>query len=95
VDALFPTHPPTTTVEHEKVLITPKFTEEELKVAVHRMPNRKAAGPDGIPNEVVKLAASKNPKMFLNTFNYCIKNGHFPKTWKSATLILIKKGVKP
>lgn len=95
VDAFFPTLPPTVRVGHEEALFTPKFTEDELKVAVHRMPNRKAPGPDRIPNEIVKLAASKSPEMFLNTFNHCIESACSPNAWKSASLVLMRKDDKP
>lgn len=95
VDDLFPTHPPPVRADFEETTTSEKFTGDELKVAVHRMPNRKAPGPDGTPNEVVKLVASKSPSMFLNTFNHCIDTGHFPTAWKSATLVLLRKGEKP
>lgn len=95
VDALFPVHPAPARAEYKEASPLRKFTEDELKIAVHRMPNRKAPGPDGIPNEVVKLMASKSPLMFLNTFNHCMETGYFPLAWKSATLVLLRKGDKP
>jgi hypothetical protein len=54
-------HPPPARAEYKEAPPLQKFTEDELKIAVHRMPNRKSPGPDEIPNKVVKLMASKSP----------------------------------
>jgi len=57
VDRLFPRRPVTgrtiDTVSNEETAET-KFTVNELKVVARCLPNSKAPGPDGIPNEVLR-----------------------------------------
>ena len=47
----------------------PAITLEELKSACSRMGNKKAPGPDGIPNIALKKAIKIAPKMFLHMYN--------------------------
>jgi len=92
IDSLFPMH---LLLNRSYIIeLTPKFTLTELKAAVHRFPNGKTPGPDGVSNKIVK-AASKCPYMFLNAFNYCIESGNYPDVWKKATLVLLSKDGKP
>jgi len=71
---------------------TPPFTPEELREAVRKLPSGKAPGPDCIPNEVIKLAAKRSPEIFLETYNACLTNRYFPRSWKCAKLVLLHKG---
>jgi len=71
---------------------TPLFTVEELTQAVAKLPSGKAPGPDHIPNEVIKIAAKRHPKTFLETYNACLSGGVFPQRWKKAKLVLLHKG---
>jgi len=67
------------------------YTKDELKDAAKRLAPRKAPGPDGIPPEVVKIAAERHPDQFLDAFNDLFSRGVYPKEWKAARLILIPK----
>ena len=64
VDGLFPTH---TEREEENDLdeddeeVIPEFTEEGLLTAADSLKNGKAPGPDGIPTEILKIAAHVCP----------------------------------
>jgi len=69
--------------------------EAELKTAARRLKTKIAPGPDGITNEVIKSIVSLNPGTFIKVYNTCLANGDFPKTWKNARLVLIRKGDKP
>lgn len=71
------------------------FTGEEVLACVSTFSNRKAPGPDGMPNEVVKAAAFSNPDQFCNLFNKCLEKGSFPRRWKNGKLVLIAKPGKP
>lgn len=51
----------------------------------------RAAGPDGIPAEVVKVAVASQPDCVLNVFNSLFKTGKFPARWKIGRLALIPK----
>ena len=71
------------------------FTLEELQSESKQLKNNKAAGPDGIPNEILKVVVESCPNVLLDVFNACLKRGLFPKQWKRQNLILLKKGDKP
>ena len=96
MDGLFPTRRPleVTTLSAISEYITP-FTHGELSEAVRRMPNGKAPGLDGLMNEVIKLAARSDPQGVLAAYNCCLEKGIFPRQWKLARLVLLRKGNKP
>ncbi|GFW87436.1 RNA-directed DNA polymerase from mobile element jockey [Trichonephila clavipes] len=52
---------------------------------------KKAPGPDSIPNEVVKKLHEMYPDLFLTVFNSCLRLKTFPRCWKKARIILIPK----
>ena len=58
------------------------------------MGNKKAPGPDGIPNIALKKTIKIAPEMFLHMYNRCLKEGYFPAKWKLQRLVL-SKGKKP
>lgn len=70
----------------------PPITVEELRLAVRKLPNNKAPGPDHVPNEMIRLAANRFPDLFLSVFNACLTEGSFPNRWKMARLVLLHKG---
>ena len=53
--------------------------------------DKKAPGPDNIPNRALKTALKTIPHIFANLFNNCLKDGVFPTIWKKQKLILIPK----
>lgn len=59
------------------------------------MPRGKAPGPDGVPDEVIRVIVQVRPDLLLPTFNECLKKGVFLNSWKVATLVLLRKGDKP
>lgn len=71
------------------------FTLEELQSEAKQLKNNKVAGPDGIPNEVLKVVVETCPKVLLDVFNACLRQAVFPKQWKRQNLTLLKKGDKP
>lgn len=73
----------------------PAVTKEELVFAYSRMLNKKAPGPDEIPNVALKAAIRKRPDIFLNMYTMCLREGVFPAAWKKQRLVLIPKGDKP
>ena len=73
----------------------PPITLEELKITCSRLGNKKAPGPDGIPNIALKKAISIAPDMFLHIYNRCLQEGYFPAKWKMQRLVLLLKGNKP
>lgn len=71
------------------------FSNEELMKASKKLKIGKSPGPDGIPNEALKLTVQFWPELLLDTYNTCFKNGIFPKCWKTQKLVLLRKGNKP
>ncbi|XP_041451990.1 uncharacterized protein LOC121405377 [Drosophila obscura] len=58
VTALFPRHPQRASQ-----------AQEEVTEATRRVGDRKAPGPDGIPNRALKLAVAIRPELFVDAFN--------------------------
>lgn len=75
--------------------LAPEITMDELLKACSRIGDRKAPGPDGIPNVAVKTAIQRRPELFLRTFQACLDEGLFPRQWKKQHLVLLPKGKKP
>ncbi|KAL4125998.1 hypothetical protein QTP88_010230 [Uroleucon formosanum] len=73
----------------------PLFSLDELLAAGRNFPNGKAPGHDGVPDEVLRVIIKIRPELLLPTFNGCIKNCRLFNSWKTATLVLLRKGMKP
>lgn len=73
----------------------PLITFAELASIGARLPTNKAPVPDGVPDIILKRIIAKNPELILDTLNRCLLQGHFPKPWTEATLVLLPKGKKP
>jgi len=97
-DLLFPVHP-AVTWSHEPTPADqrdqsppPDITAQELLEASRRLPSGKATGPDGVPNEVLRRVAQRQPQVLLRAYNTCMRTRQFPKKWKTARLVLLHKG---
>lgn len=80
VNTLFPGHPkraapPTTDGPHDVSL----FTERELSSAASAMDERKLPGPVGLPAKLMKTIAKSHPKLLLDMYNPCLKEGIFAR----------------
>ena len=68
------------------------FTMKELKAAIKDLGNNKAAGQDGLVNEIFKNVVELHPAM-LTLFNQILSTGHFPIQWMEGIILPIyKKG---
>lgn len=97
VKSLFPEHgnvirTATSIAQTENVLLV---TEEELAEIMKGIGDNKAPGPDGIPNNALKVAIKTATKSFVDVFNECLREGVFPDRWKKQNLVLIPKPNKP
>ncbi|KAG6438774.1 hypothetical protein O3G_MSEX000213, partial [Manduca sexta] len=72
----------------------PPFTLHELLAAVNSFNPKKAPGADGLTADVCKQAIHKYPGFYLALANKCLELGHFPTTWKEATVIVLRKPAK-
>lgn len=70
------------------------FTNEELEEANAKLANKKAAGSDGITNEILKITIKTRPKVVLRVMNKLLKERTVPDIWKTSTLVLIPKPKK-
>lgn len=68
---------------------------DELVRAASSLRKNTAPGPDGITNDVLQLFARCQPEIFLEAYNRCLTEGCFPTIWKTARLVLLRKGDKP
>ncbi|KAF0751881.1 Uncharacterized protein FWK35_00022542 [Aphis craccivora] len=78
------------TLEFTRVI--PEFRPEESSRAVRRLAPGKAAGPSGIPNEILGATALAQSCAVLCAFNDCFNALTFPPRWKRARLVLFRKG---
>uniref|UniRef100_A0A2S2P488 Reverse transcriptase domain-containing protein n=1 Tax=Schizaphis graminum TaxID=13262 RepID=A0A2S2P488_SCHGA len=95
VDTLFPREAITKWPPRFSEQFFPEVNMAEVTEAISKIPLGKAPGPDGIPDMVIKEIAARKPQTLCRIFNLCLKHGSFPKTWKTAKLVLLRKGDKP
>lgn len=98
VEGLFPQNP-----LREKTKLPPnlsshpnwKIDKSELQNAANSHKTKVAPSSDGISNETVKSIAKLNPEALIKVYNTCFENGILTEMWKTARLVLIRKGDKP
>ncbi|MBW0521937.1 hypothetical protein O181_061652 [Austropuccinia psidii MF-1] len=72
----------------------PPVTDEEVSGTISTLPNKKAPGPDGIPNELIKIAEPLLTPHLTHLFNACLRQGRFPTQWKGSNTAIIRKAAK-
>lgn len=72
----------------------PPIEGPELRRTINKLPTRKAKGEDDISNELIKIALPAIEDELCSLFNSCFKLGFFPKTWRNAITIIIRKNGK-
>ncbi|CAG9835898.1 unnamed protein product [Diabrotica balteata] len=71
-----------------------EITVQEVKQTLEKLKNRKAAGKDGIPNELLKYGGEALTEQLTALINKIIKHNKIPEEWKKSELIQYKKGDK-
>ncbi len=70
-----------------------RITEEEINKAINELKTGKAAGPDGIPAEIIKALSSELMPILIKLFNAILSQGIYPKAWGEGIITSIyKKG---
>lgn len=64
---------------------------EEIQGIIRNLNNKKSAGPDDIPNRVIRKMPYVFCKLLTVIVNNCLNASYFPTKWKEATLIPIEK----
>ena len=71
------------------------ITTDEVEKRLSRIDEKKAIGPDGLPNWVLKDCAHIISPAITCIFNSCIREGHIPTDWKSAIISPVPKVSPP
>jgi hypothetical protein len=72
-----------------------RFTVDEVCHAILRAANGKAAGPDRLFNEHLKLTAQYMAPIWTELFNNCLDQAVIPEAWRTCTLKPLYKGKGP
>ena len=77
-------------------LIKEVMDEVSFYTLIKHPPNSKQAGPDGIPNEVIKILPLPLKEAILDLMTLMWAKGYTPDSWKhSHTVLLYKEGKDP
>ena len=71
------------------------ITRDAVEAALLSVQNRKAIGPDEIPNWLLKTCAATISLPVCSMFNSSIREGHVPRLWKSADVLPLRKIPRP
>eukprot|EP00660_Eupelagonema_oceanica_P019318 gene19318-biopygen8908 len=72
------------------------FTKAELEAALRGLKNRKAAGPDGVANEMLLHLSAGGREAMLRLYNASWGTGTVPREWREAEIVaLLKKDKDP
>ncbi|XP_026321464.1 uncharacterized protein LOC113231118, partial [Hyposmocoma kahamanoa] len=69
----------------------PPFTMVELKTAISSFNPKKAPGGDGFTADICLNVVEQDPHFFLDLVNKCLTCHHFPRAWKEATVVVLRK----
>ena len=64
---------------------------KEIEAAIKQLKCKKAPGPDGVTNDMIKHLGPAARKTLLELFSESGKNGTVPALWKKATIIPVHK----
>jgi hypothetical protein len=71
------------------------FSAASVDTFVKKLKKRKSNGPTGIPNTAIQIIHSSFPSFLPTLFSKCFHLCHFPRSWKSASVVLLNKPNKP
>ena len=71
------------------------ITKAEFDTALKKCNKKSAPGNDGISNRIVSNSPENIKEIILKIFQFSLKLGHIPKSWKAAKIIMIHKRGKP
>ncbi len=70
-------------------------TTEQLLPMIQSLPNNKAPGPDGIPNEALKIILPATAPLLAQAISMLLASGSIPPHFKESTTIALRKEQKP
>ncbi|GFV75923.1 RNA-directed DNA polymerase from mobile element jockey [Trichonephila clavipes] len=72
--------------------LTPPLTSPiEVRGIIKRLQNRKAAGPDHIPDIALKYLTLNAITYLTKIYYQCLIKNHFPTQWKQANVVMLPK----
>ena len=69
----------------------PDVLPAEVRKAIQRLKNGKAADQDGITGEILKLCSNETHKGLADLFTKCLKQRNIPTSWKDAKITILHK----
>ena len=72
-------------------ILNSDITENEVKKAILKLKNGKAAGDDNVLNEYIKCSADIMIQTYTNLFNEILHSGIYPSAWSLGTVVPIFK----
>jgi len=69
--------------------------QDEVTCAIRKLQNGRAAGPNGIPPELLECAINPISKALHEIFIQVWRTGHVPSDWKDGILKALYKGKRP
>lgn len=69
----------------------PPFTSAELELVLRAQNPKKAPGPDGLTADICVAAVRCEREVFLEIANRCLYLRYFPKQWKVAHVVILRK----
>jgi YD repeat-containing protein len=77
--------------EYQDQIPFPDITEKEVYQTITSTPLMKAAGPDGIINRALHVAAAQIAPHLTKIFNWCLRLGYCPTHFRHSTTIVLRK----
>lgn len=69
----------------------PEILQEEVQIAIAHLKEGKAAGPDNIQTELLKLFDKRTVKLITQVFNNIYNTGKIPSEWLKSEFVAIPK----
>lgn len=69
----------------------PPFTEAEVECVLKAQNPKKAPGPDGFTADICANAIRAEMEVFMAIANKCLAIPHFPRQWKVAHVVILRK----
>ena len=73
------------------VHVSTSVTAEEVKEIIKETPNGRAPGPDGIPNEILKIIAPSIAEDLARAVTNLLEQGNIPEAFKESITAVIRK----
>lgn len=71
-----------------------EFDITDLHIAIDKLKIKRAPGYDNITSEIIKQTPKQFQTSLLHLFNKCLSEGKFPRIWKRADVIILRKSLE-